>query len=434
VSATTPIAFAAKGPAKKTPAKSVPSKPSTTKPSSARTATTKKVSPPTLAGSAAEGSPATLPLSKEPIRLGVAVAQTGIAAPIGQDQTLGAKIAEQWINDNGGINGHPLTLVVRDTGSDDLGAVGAITNLVKREDVVGIVGPTLSQQAFAADPIAEVGKTPVIGSSNTAAKIPQIGSFIARVSPEVSAYTNASIRFANSLQPTTRAALFFAEDDPYSRSESAAFQSALKRESIEILPAQGFKMAETDFSSQLAFLRQNSAELLVISGGPNAALFVRKVREAGFRTAIVGGAGLNVLPAFSNCRDLCDGLIFAQAYSPEIPVDGVNAEFRKRFKADQKREPNQVAAQEFAAIQVFAESLRSLDRAGKLKGSLADVRVALNAELLSGTYQTPLGELSFDAEGEVKQKSVYAVQLRMLRGDSPEQFSGKYVYTRVDNQ
>ena len=53
------------------------------------------------------------------------------------------------------------------------------------DKVVAIIGPTLSQQVFAAGPIAVRAKIPVIGPSNTAKGIPQIGEYVSRVSAPV---------------------------------------------------------------------------------------------------------------------------------------------------------------------------------------------------------------------------------------------------------
>ncbi|MDW8300030.1 MAG: ABC transporter substrate-binding protein, partial [Anaerolineae bacterium] len=117
----------------------------------------------------------------EPIVIGVAVAQTTNVALFGQEQVIGARIAEEFFNERGGINGRPFRLVFADTGGDEAGAINAFQTLINRENVVGILGPTLSQQAFAADPIADQAGVPVIAPSNTARGIPQIGRFIFRV-------------------------------------------------------------------------------------------------------------------------------------------------------------------------------------------------------------------------------------------------------------
>ena len=47
------------------------------------------------------------------------------------------------------------------------------------------------------------------------------------------------------------------------------------------------------------------------------------------------------------------------------------------------------------------------------KSSRCEARKALMAELLSGTYQTPLGEIRFTPEGEVIQKDFFVAQVRM---------------------
>src|SRR5689334_6815594 len=46
-----------------------------------------------------------MPLSGEPIPIGVAVAQTSNVALFGQEQVIGAKIAEDFFNRRGGVNG-----------------------------------------------------------------------------------------------------------------------------------------------------------------------------------------------------------------------------------------------------------------------------------------------------------------------------------------
>ena len=121
----------------------------------------------------------------DPIPVGVAVAQTSNVALFGQEQVIGAQIAEEFFNQKGGVNGRPIKLILQDTAGDEAGAINAFQNLINVAKVVAIVGPTLSQQAFAADPIANKAGVPVVGPSNTAQGIPQIGEFISRVSAPV---------------------------------------------------------------------------------------------------------------------------------------------------------------------------------------------------------------------------------------------------------
>jgi branched-chain amino acid transport system substrate-binding protein len=52
----------------------------------------------------------------------------------------------------------------------------------------------------------------------------------------------------------------------------------------------------------------------------------------------------------------------------------------------------------------------------------------LNKQLIAGTYDTPLGEISFKASpgGEIIQKQSYVAQIKMDQGGT----SGKWVFVR----
>src|SRR5579859_1797353 len=132
-------------------------------------------SPSTTGSTGATDTSAETTGGADAIPIGIAVAQTGKTALLGQDQVDGAKIAEAYFNKQGGINGKPFKLVFQDTGDFENGAINAYQTLINTNKVVAIIGPTLSQQALAADKISNQAQVPVIGPSNTARGIPQIG-------------------------------------------------------------------------------------------------------------------------------------------------------------------------------------------------------------------------------------------------------------------
>src|SRR5258708_39387110 len=65
-----------------------------------------------------------------PIPIGVSVAQTGPVALAGQEQVLGAQIAEEYFNKHGGGNRRPIKLIFHDRGSDEPAALNAFHNLL----------------------------------------------------------------------------------------------------------------------------------------------------------------------------------------------------------------------------------------------------------------------------------------------------------------
>jgi branched-chain amino acid transport system substrate-binding protein len=362
------------------------------------------------------------------IPIGAAFSQTSNYALLAQESVVGAKIAEKYFNEKGGINGTPIKLVFQDTGGDEAGAINAVQTLINQDKVVGIIGPSASQQAFSADPIAERAKVPVIGVSNTAKGIPQIGDYIARVSAPVSLVAPNAIKAALKLNPKVKkVAVFYAQNDAFTTSETAIFQEAIKKQNLDIVTVQKFQTTDTDFQAQAANAINLKSDLVVISGlAADGGNIVRQLRELGYKGLIIGGNGLNTSNIFSVCKILCDGIIIAQAYSPEAPGE-INNAFRNAYLKQNKQEPPQFSAQAFTGVQVFVEALKAVDNKTKLNTlSLEQLRTKLNQQLLIGKYNTPLGEIAFTPEGEVIQSQFYIAQIKMNADDN----NGKFTFLK----
>ncbi len=362
------------------------------------------------------------------IPIGVALAQTSNVALLGQEGFVGTKMAAKYFNDQGGINGTPIKLVSQDTGGDEAGAINAFQTLINKDKVVGIVGPTLSQQAFSADPIADRAKVPVIGPSNTAKGIPEIGDYVARVSAGIDTVAPNSIKAALKQNPQIKkVAVFYAQNDAFNKSETEVFQKTAKEMGLEVVTVQKFQTSDTDFQSQVTNALNLKPDLAIVSGlAVDGGNLVKQLRELGYKGVIVGGNGFNTPNIFSICKASCDGILIAQAYSPEYP-GAINKTFRKAYVDQYKKEPAQFSAQSFTAVQVYVEALKALDKKTKISTiPLEKLRTELNKQLLTGKYETPLGEISFTPTGDVVQKEFYVSQIKM----DPNGTNGKFTFIK----
>jgi branched-chain amino acid transport system substrate-binding protein len=351
-----------------------------------------------------------------PIPIGIGVAQTSNVALFGQEQVVGAKIAEKIFNATG-VNGTPIRLLYQDTGGDEAGAINAFQNLINQEKVVAIVGPTLSQQAFSADPIANRLKVPVIAPSNTAKGIPQIGEYVGRVSAPVARVAPAAVNQALKQNPRIkRVAVLYAQNDAYCTSETGTFQESVKDNKLQLVTVQKFMTTDTDFTTQATAVLGANVELAIISGlAADGGNLVKQLRQLGYKGIIVGGNGFNTANVFPVCGKDCDGILVAQAYSPEAK-NPVNNAFVAEYRNQYKKDPPQFSAQAYAGVQIIAEALRKVENTTKKKitqTELSVVRAELNKAIRTGSYITPLGEISLDQEGEINQRTFYVSQIKM---------------------
>ncbi len=379
-----------------------------------------------LLGQQADPAAQRLPAASAPngaLTIGAVIALTGNADAYGQDQRRGIQLARQWTQSQ--APQRPLVLQLEDGGSDEATAIAGF-NLLINQGALALIGPTLSQQAFAADPIAQRRGVPVVAPSNTAKGIPQIGRFISRVSAQSSVIAPLSISEALRRNPAIRrVAVFYAQDDAYSTAETLIFQKALAARGLTPVTVQRTQLADNDFQIPITAAMQRNPQLVVISvqavAGGN---LIRQLRELGYRGAIVVGNGLNTPKIYATCQRWCDGILIAQAYSPELDTP-INRRFKQLFQRSAPGQPpSQMTAQAFAAYQVLFEAVQRLQRRGGLEGvKLGKARDALMEELLSGRYDTPLGPIHFTPDGEVVQGRFYVAQVRMDPGGRSGRFA-----------
>jgi len=98
--------------------------------------------------------------SEGPIKIAGIFALTGRAAHIGTSQRDAVMLAIDEVNQHSGINGRMLELVMEDTESNPTKAVMALKKVLEAEDVVAIIGPTLTGTAMAMRGFIEKEKIP----------------------------------------------------------------------------------------------------------------------------------------------------------------------------------------------------------------------------------------------------------------------------------
>ena len=97
-------------------------------------------------------------------KLGFICSCSGVQAAITADEQ---KVATAWVdhvNSSGGINGHPVDLVIKDDGSNPATALEAVKAMVEQEHVIGVIDASLVDSAFASF-ISSTG-IPVIGAAS----------------------------------------------------------------------------------------------------------------------------------------------------------------------------------------------------------------------------------------------------------------------------
>lgn len=128
----------------------------------------------------------------EPVKIGFFGGLTGRVADLGIAGRDGVTLAVEQANLEGGINGRPIQLVIKDDKQNDEECERVVSELVE-EGVVALIGPMTSSMSLVAVPLINKHKILTIGPTASTVKLAGFDDYFFRIIP---VSTNAAARTA----------------------------------------------------------------------------------------------------------------------------------------------------------------------------------------------------------------------------------------------
>lgn len=318
------------------------------------------------------------------IKLGVAEALSGGAAQYGISIRQGFELATEEINAAGGINGDKIVLVVEDEQGKKEEAINVFKKLIFQDRVLMVFGPTLSNSAQAADPIAQAAKTVAFGTSNTADGITSIGDFVFRNSVTEADVLPETLKMAAKKAGVKKVAVLYGNDDVFTKSGYDNFKKALDDLKIPVTTTETFAKGDVDFKAQLTKIKATNPDAVVLSAliAEGAPIMVQ-ARQLGLNVPFIGGNGMNSVKVFDLAKGASDNLWVGSPWSIENDT-AENKKFVGAYNAKWKTAPDQFSAQAYDAMYIVASALRKIKLSGDLNKDRQAVRDALPAAKWTG--------------------------------------------------
>ena len=312
-----------------------------------------------------------------PIKIGVAEALSGGAAQYGISIRNGFQMAADEINAAGGVNGSKIELVIEDEQGKKDEAINAFKKLIFQDRTLMLFGPTLSNSAQAADPIAQAAKVVVFGTSNTADGITTIGDHVFRNSVTEADVLPVTLRVATKAAHIRKVAVLYGNDDVFTKSGYDNFKKALEDQKMPVTTTETFAKGDVDFKAQLTKIKATNPDALVLSAliAEGAPIMVQ-ARQLGLNVPVIGGNGMNSVKVFDLAKGASDGLWVGSPWSIENRTPANNS-FIVAYTRKYSAAPDQFAAQAYDAMHIATEAMKKV----RFSGDLAKDREALQAAL-----------------------------------------------------
>ena len=289
------------------------------------------------------------------VKIGAAYGMTGRIGWIGDDCVNGAKLVIEEINAQGGINGKNLELVVYDTKNNPDSARTIFEKLIKKDKVVAIIGPVITQATQTVMPIAEKYKIPYAAVSGGI----QIN---AKILPDYKKQGKKSYTWAMSIGTPRQnevKTIWLRQQgfkklgniEPLSQMgelSAVTYEQAAQQYGLKVIAQEKFDNKGTDFTTQMSKLKAAGADCIgtMASGGP-AVTLVKNRDQVGMQKAPMMVSDANLSKKFigllgentANVYTVGAKISFPQHLDASDPQKKIIADFQKKFETKYGKGP-----------------------------------------------------------------------------------------------
>ena len=330
-------------------------------------------------------------VAADPIKIGVVNEITGVQALAGEFTVNGIKLAQEEINNAGGVLGRRIELQIEDNQSTNPGTVLAFSKLGGRGDIVGIVGPIRSTQVQAASPtIAKSGIPTMIGGTDTS--LTHVNNrWLFRARPNDSYSSRVIADFGVNTLKLKKWAIIHSTD-AFGSGGGKALTAALAAQGITPVLDQGYTNNSQDFSAVVLSIKKSEADILAtyMTLEPDVGIFARQLRQLGVTIPWVGSPSIIAVTSLNLAGESLHGTYAITDFTTD--ANDLTRSFMKKYHDKYGVNPDTFASWSYDATQVLALAIRN---AGSTEPEA--VRSAILAikgyKGLEGTYE-------FDQNGD----------------------------------
>lgn len=335
------------------------------------------------------------------IRLGASLPLTGEFSQGGLDTQRGYETWVEMTNEDGGVLGKPVEIIVKDDATQQETAVSNYNNLIAQDNVDLLLGSQSSLLNIPASAIAEKNQMLFVCPSCGSPDMFNRGFSYIFFSQQAIATDQAKVfaEWIANLPPEQRprTAAYPSLDDPFAGPVVEGAEQILSAAGIRTVYKDQYPATTKNFDSVVNAMRDAGAEIVVqgaqFEDGVN---MIRSMNRANYEPSILYQSssptyGQQYLDAVG--AQNAEGVFFSSSYSPLADTPD-NADFVARYQEKFGQSPPEDAADGFAAGQVLAAAVDAV-------GSIDD-QAALADWLRANSVDTVLGTLSWNEDGSPK--------------------------------
>ena len=331
---------------------------------------------------------------KRAYKIGSVFSVTGAGGLLGERMKMTVEMMVEQINKSGGINGHPVKLIVYDAASDVTKAVAATNRLITQDEVDIISGAgNMSGLSLAMKPIAMRHGVPMISNAGARPIVEPIDkstwAFKSHLTDKE--IVGRAIDWWKS-KGITRVALL-SDTTGFGTSARDELKLQAPGAGINVVAWEEFDAAASDLVPQLTRIRGANPEVILCwTVAPSGVVYMKNARQLGMKQILMHGFGYVVPKYMEMAGEAAEGAVLVSLRFPvgrqlpdSDPAKKVILEYAKDFKAKYAQESDVYGAEAYDGMLMAFKALETAKSFDKEK--IREALERLNFVGTNGVYR-----------------------------------------------
>lgn len=298
-------------------------------------------------------------------KIGAVLSASGPAAPLGQPEQRALMLLEKQVNESGGIDGHPLKIIIEDDASDPAKASTAVTKLITQDQVPAVVGSSTTGATLAMVPVVEKEMVPLVCMAAGTKITSPVNKWVFRTPPTDSMAIQKVLEYLKNDLKVTKIAILH-DANAFGTGGADELQAKAPEYGVEVVARESYGSADTDMTAQLTKVKQTDAQALVVWGtNPGPASIAKNMQQLGMSIPFIGSHGIANQKFIELAGTAANGVVFPAGkllVPSSIPAgsDWRNAvdDFSEAYKTEYQMDIDTFAAHGYDAGSIIVEAMK----------------------------------------------------------------------------
>lgn len=305
---------------------------------------------------------------KKPIKIGVILSESGSQEPLGKPEKKAIELFVERINAEGGIQGCPIEVIIKDDASDPSRALQAAVELLDQEEVVAIIGSSTTGATLSIKQETNARKIPLISMAAGVEIMEGDFSYVFRTPPTSAEAAGKALAYITKVMGKKKIAVLY-DTNAFGTDGRDTLKRLASSYGVEITVTEGYDSNATEeaIDTHLVNVKASDPEVVVVWGtNPGPAKIAKRMKDKGINIPFMGSHGIANKTFIDLAGEAANGILFPagkmliwqKALKPGTPQYDLMKDFSDAYYARYGEQPNTFAGHGWDAILILTEALK----------------------------------------------------------------------------